>query len=97
MSLLMLRPDHAGSFRRSVRNPKGEIKKMLVFEAGKPVELKGPELAAVGRDIGLALVEVELDAKQRPRIKSAEVEPEPKSQAEPDSTVQEKTVPASAV
>jgi len=91
MSLLMLRPDHMGGmFRRAVRNPKGEIKKMLIFKVNEPVELKGQELAAVEHDIGPALVEVELDAKKRPRIKSAK--PEPNEQAEPDNPVQEKAV-----
>ena len=96
MSLLMLRPDHTGGlFRRSVRNPKGEVKKMLVFKAGEPVELKGLELAAVERDIGPALVEVELDAKKRPRIKLAEAAAD-EPQVESVDTTKEKPVAAPA-
>lgn len=68
MGLLMLRQDWPGEFKRVVRTPKGDVKKVLTFKPGEPVELKGAALAAVQRAIGSALLEVELDPKGRPRV-----------------------------
>lgn len=73
MSLLMLRPNWPGTFKRVVRKPNGDVKRVLTFEPGKPVELRGAALAAVERAIGPALVEVELDAKGRPREKKQSI------------------------
>ena len=89
MGLLMLRQDWPGEFKRVVRTPKGDVKKILIFKPGEAVELKGAALAAVQRAIGSALVEVELDPKGRPRAiqppeeaNCVEAEPERETEVE---------------
>lgn len=67
MRHLMLRPGRVGPFRRCVRDGDGKPKRALVFEAGKPQEVKPRDLPVVAADIGKALVEVRLDDKGRPR------------------------------
>lgn len=56
----MVHPNRDRGFRRSLRNRKGEITKMLEFEKDKPVVLNDREAQAVGDDIGCALVLVQI-------------------------------------
>ncbi len=58
----------SGTFRRSVRNSKGKIAKMLEFPAGEVVSVNGRDFDAIAPDIEKgALVEVTTeDGKVRP-------------------------------
>lgn len=56
----MVRPGAKNTFRRSIRNKKGEIVRKLEFPPGMPVDLTSKvELEAIYGDIGNALVIVE--------------------------------------
>ena len=76
MPSVMLKKDWPGNFRRTITiGKKGkEVKKVLEFTPGVPVELTPAEIEAVRPDIGVALQPIEFDEKARPRVISDEVE-----------------------
>lgn len=66
--LVMLRQGIAGPFRRTVWDDKGGVVEQLVFHAGQPQQLTDQQCRAVARDIGNALLLVEIDKSGRPRV-----------------------------
>jgi len=70
--LLMLRRGWPGSFRRSVRDEKGEIVRTVEFQSNEPQEIKPEEMPFFANDIGNALVAVKEDDG---RIRVIEDEP----------------------
>lgn len=77
MPQVMLKRDWPGSFRRTVTTKiKGrDFTKALEFSPGVAVELTVAEVEAVRGDIGVSLLPIDMDAKNRPRIISDDVEP----------------------
>lgn len=72
MPEVMLPHDWPGRFRRTV-----EIKgksRLYEFHPGVPVELKPVEVEALRLDIGNALLPIERDEKNRPRVIREEVD-----------------------
>lgn len=70
--LVMLNPGRkAGVFRRSIFGSKGERVETLEFHRGQPVEVtKKAELEAIKDDLGVSLIEVELNERKKPKPKS---------------------------
>ena len=66
--LLMLRGDGQGLFRRFVRDQDGNVVQVLEFPPHKPVDVSEDLLPVVEADIGHALIEVQVDQKQRVRV-----------------------------
>ena len=64
---VMLRGSWPGIFRRAVRDGSGAVTSVLEFSPGTVYELLDDNLEACAGDIGLALVEVVLDDRGRPR------------------------------
>lgn len=74
----MARNNWPGDFKRSVfewkedkksgKPVRGKMLETLVFSPGVPVQLTAEQFEAVKGDIGNALVEVEFDEKNRPRV-----------------------------
>lgn len=89
MPLVMLRKDWPTKFRRSIRDNKGKLTgRVLGFEPGETVSLTSKEIEAVQSDIGVSLMPIELDEKQRPRVIHDEVDVAEASNSEPtDATV----------
>lgn len=81
MPEVMLKRDWPGQFRRTVRIGK-KTPEVLVFTPGEAVELDAKQLDAVKADIGVCLMPVERDAKNRPRIITDEVETEETEEAD---------------
>ena len=70
-TLLMRHPKLGsdGVFRRTIRAGRGGNSSFrLEFEAGIPVEVNASQLEQLSPDIGLALVLVRVDEKDRPRV-----------------------------
>ena len=70
---LVLRPTWPGHWHRAVRDPKGNVLRILQFTPGVVYDLDGDDLAAVKADIGITLLPVEYREgpegnKERPRI-----------------------------
>ena len=71
---LALRPDWpADTFRRTIES--GKKRRTLVFRRSQPQEVSDAEFRALRPDVGLSLVEVERDAKNRVRYVESEAEP----------------------
>lgn len=58
---IMLRRNWPGPFQRTVRAANGEVIERLTFNPGEPVELTDQQAQACAKDIGHALVLVDLD------------------------------------
>jgi hypothetical protein len=78
MPFVMLKRNWPGNFRRTITiGKKGkETKKVLEFSPGVPVDLTAAEVEALRPDIGIALLPVDFDEKNRPRVITDEVVPE---------------------
>jgi len=71
---LILRPDWpADTFRRTI--DAGKKRRTLVFRRSQPQEVSDAEFRALRPDVGLSLVEVERDAKNRVRYVESAGEP----------------------
>jgi hypothetical protein len=68
MPKVMLRRNWPGNFRRSIRNEKGEVLRVIEFAPGQAVEVLDDEMPSVQADLGHALQLVTLDKKNRPRV-----------------------------
>jgi hypothetical protein len=66
--LIMLKPSWPGNFRRSIRNKKGDVTKILEFTPGEAVEVTKSELESLGPDIGVCLFPARLDDSGRGRM-----------------------------
>lgn len=68
---VMLKPGwSSSSFHRSVFDEKGDRVKTMIFQPGEVYPIDEPEeLAAIQSDLDIALVEVVMDDKDRPRTK----------------------------
>lgn len=84
MPYVMLKTNWPGKFRRTITTGKKgkEVKRLLEFTPGEPVELSAAEVEALRTDIGPALQPVEFDEKARPRVITDDVIAED-SQEEP--------------
>ena len=71
MPEVMLRPDWPRPFRRTIKLGKKGVHTTLIFEPNKPQRLTDEEFLAVAADVGVAIFEVERDAKGRPRYVEA--------------------------
>lgn len=71
MHNLMLRPGWPRGFRRTVKS--GKKSKVVAFQPGQTVEVTEEEFKQLAPDIGLAVFEVELDEKGRPRFVETEL------------------------
>lgn len=69
---VMLKRDWPGNFRRSVRDPNGEIVHQYEFAPGLPVEIEPGHEKSLAGDIGKALIEVNAIGKS---IKGREDKP----------------------
>ena len=68
MAEVMLRPGWPGGrFSRNVTTKKGKARR-VDFVANEPVKLTDDEYLSIASDIGVALYDVERDAKGRPRL-----------------------------
>lgn len=68
MAEVMLRPGWPGGrFVRNVTTKKGKARR-VEFSANEPVKLTDDEYLSIAADIGVALYDVERDAKGRPRL-----------------------------
>lgn len=56
-----------GTFRRSLRDKAGKIRETFEFPAGVAVKVTREMAPAIERDLGHGLIEVEVDARGRPR------------------------------
>lgn len=73
---LALRPDWpAETFRRTIEA--GKKRRTLVFRRSEPQELSEAEVRALRSDIGLSLVEIERDEKNRVRYVERVTDKEP--------------------
>lgn len=89
---VMLRTNWPGNFGRTVYREyrgKQEVVERLEFVPGQPRQLTKEQLDAVKEDIGSALVEVEFDEKNRPRVVGEAVgeSQSPERLAEMESTI----------
>ena len=73
MTEVMLRPDWPASFRRTVRVGKKGEPKTLIFLPNTPTQLSDDEFLAIAQDVGVAVFEIERDAKGRPRYVEASI------------------------
>lgn len=78
MPYVMLKTNWPGKFRRTITTGKKgkEVKRLLEFTPGEPVELSAAEVEALRSDIGPALQPVEFDEKARPRVITDDVVPD---------------------
>ena len=78
MPFVMLKRNWPGNFRRTITTGKKgkENKRVLEFMPGVPVDLSAAEVEALRSDIGVVLVPVDFDEKNRPRVITDEVLPE---------------------
>jgi hypothetical protein len=87
--LLQLKKNWLGPFRRSVRDEDGNQVELLKWTPGQVVDVTDEQLEFVLNDIGLSLIEVELDDKGRPRPVGAEpVAEKPKKRRRSESLVE---------
>jgi len=78
MPFVMLKKNWPANFRRTITTGKKgkETKRVFEFLPGIPVDLTAAEVEALRSDIGVALVPVDFDEKNRPRVITDEVIPE---------------------
>jgi hypothetical protein len=78
MPFVMLKKNWPANFRRTITTGKKgkEVKKTFEFSPGVPVDLTAAEVEALRSDIGVALVPVDFDEKNRPRVITDDVTPE---------------------
>lgn len=70
-----MRPDWPATFRRTVESGKKGERKTLAFEPNTPKQISDEEFLALSQDVGVALFEIERDAKGRPRYVEASIGP----------------------
>jgi len=95
MPFVMLRRTWPGNFRRTIQTGKGESKQ-IVFTPGEPVELTKKEIEAIGADLGVSLLPVEIEANGKIRIIDGDVEPAEVAPPLPPAPTPSKKAPAPA-
>jgi hypothetical protein len=85
MPYVILKRNWPGVFRRTVQDKKGKPE-TLVFEPGVPVNLTPSQVNLLSKEIGTAIVPVEMDPKKRPKLILEDVAPAEQTENESPAT-----------
>ena len=97
MPLVMLKRDWPGTFRRTIKRKDGSVVRRAEFTPGAPTEVTDEEFNLLEPDIDVALFEVRLDAKHRPRIIHTDADAAAVEVPESAAPVSDESAPASEV